>query len=203
MLVKDLGLVDFQLTYEEMQNFTVQRDQNTVDELWLLEHNPVFTQGLNGKAKHIFDTQHIPIVKTDRGGQVTYHGPGQLIAYTLIDLKRRKLGVRHMVSCLELSVIHFLHTFDIRAQARSDAPGVYVDGCKIASLGLRVKRGYCYHGLSLNIDMDLTPFSYINPCGLQDMEMIDLKSLGVSLTMEEAKQQFSVIFDEKIRKREQ
>ncbi len=203
MHVKDLGLVDFQLIYENMQTFTAQRDKNTVDELWLLEHNPVFTQGLNGKSAHIFDTQHIPVVKTDRGGQVTYHGPGQLIAYTLIDLKRRNFGVRHMVSCLEKSVISFLNTFDVCAQARTDAPGVYVDGRKIASLGLRVKRGFCYHGLSLNINMDLTPFSYINPCGLQGMEMIDLKSLGITITMEQAKQQFASEFDAQICNREQ
>ena len=194
MFIKDLGLVDFQTSCEAMQKFTAQRDENTEDELWLLEHNPVFTQGLNGKEEHIFDTQQIPVVKTDRGGQVTYHGPGQLIAYTLFDLKRRNIGVRQMVSILESSVISLLNTLGIEAQARSDAPGVYVDNRKIASLGLRVKRGACYHGLSLNIDMDLKPFSYINPCGLPGMEMIDLKSLGVDLTMEQAKQQFVSAF---------
>ena len=194
MLVKDLGLVDFQLTYEAMQAFTAQRDKNTEDELWLLEHNPVFTQGLNGKADHIFDTQQIPVVNADRGGQVTYHGPGQLIAYTLFDLKRRTIGVRQMVTHLEKSVVSFLDALEIKAESRSDAPGVYVDNRKIASLGLRVKRGACYHGLSLNIDMDLMPFSYINPCGLQGMEMIDLKSLGIELTMEQAKQQFVSAF---------
>lgn len=190
MLIKDMGLVDFQPTCKAMQQFTIQRDESTEDELWLLEHYPVFTQGLNGKAEHIFNTQEIPLIQTDRGGQVTYHGPGQLIAYTLFDLKRLNIGVRAMVSHLECSVIALLNNLGIKAQARSDAPGVYVDDCKIASLGLRVKRGACYHGLSLNIDMDLTPFSYINPCGLQGMEMVDLKSLGVEITMEKVKQQF-------------
>ncbi len=198
MLIRDLGLVDFQPTCEAMQKFTAQRDNSTVDELWLLEHNPVFTQGLNGKDEHIFETKNISVVKTDRGGQVTYHGPGQLIAYTLFDIKRRNIGVRQMVSHLENSVISLLDTLGIEGQARSDAPGVYVDGCKIASLGLRVKRGACYHGLSLNIDMDLTPFSYINPCGLAGMEMIDLKILGVELTMAQAKQQFVVEFEKQL-----
>jgi lipoyl(octanoyl) transferase len=191
MLIKDMGLVDFQPTCKAMQQFTIQRDESTEDELWLLEHQPVFTQGLNGKAEHIFNIQEIPLIQTDRGGQVTYHGPGQLIAYTLFDLKRLNIGVRAMVSHLECSVIAILNNLGIKAQARSDAPGVYVDDCKIASLGLRVKRGACYHGLSLNVDMDLTPFNYINPCGLQGMEMIDLKSLGVEITMEKVKQQFA------------
>ncbi|PHS26202.1 MAG: octanoyltransferase [Methylophaga sp.] len=190
MITRDLGLVDFQPTFEAMQQFTAQRDENSQDELWLLEHSSVFTQGLNGKAEHIFDTQHIPVIKTDRGGQVTYHGPGQLIAYTLFDLKRLNIGVRAMVSHLENSVIVLLEDLGVKAQARSDAPGVYVDNCKIASLGLRVKRGFCYHGLSLNIDMDLMPFSYINPCGLVGMEMIDLKGLAIEITMQQAKQQF-------------
>ena len=176
MIVKDLGLVGFQSSCEAMQVFTAQRDENTEDELWLLEHNPVFTQGLNGKEEHIFDTKHIPVIKTDRGGQVTYHAPGQLIAYTLFDLKRHKIGVREMISRLENTVIKLLAENEINAQTRADAPGVYIGEQKIASLGLRVKRGACYHGISLNIDMDLTPFSYINPCGYQGMEMINLKS---------------------------
>jgi len=190
MIVKDLGLVDFQQTCEAMQTFTAQRDEHTEDELWLVEHPAVFTQGLNGKEEHILNTGEIPVVKTDRGGQITYHGPGQLIAYTLFDLKRQKIGVREMVSCLENSVIQLLDTLGIKSQARSDAPGVYVESRKIAALGLRVKRGSCYHGLSLNIDMDLSPFLNINPCGYQGMEVIDIKSLGHSLTMEQAKQQF-------------
>ncbi len=190
MIVKDLGLVDYQQTCDAMQAFTAQRDENTEDELWLVEHPAVFTQGLNGKDEHILNTGNIPVVKTDRGGQITYHGPGQLIAYTLFDLKRKKIGVREMVSRLENSVITMLDELGIKSQARSDAPGVYVENRKIAALGLRVKRGSCYHGLSLNIDMDLSPFLNINPCGYQGMEVIDIKSLGRSLTMEQAKQQF-------------
>lgn len=190
MIVKDLGLVDYQHTCEAMQQFTAQRDENTEDELWLVEHPAVFTQGLNGKDEHIFNTGDIPVVKTDRGGQITYHGPGQLIAYTLFDLKRKKIGVREMVSRLENSVIKLLNELGIKSQARIDAPGVYVDDRKIAALGLRVKRGACYHGLSLNVAMDLSPFLNINPCGYQGMEVIDIKSLGHELTMEQAKQQF-------------
>ena len=199
MKVIDLGLVDYQLCCEDMRDFTFQRNKNTEDELWLLEHYPVFTQGLNGKDKHVFDTGTIPVIKTDRGGQITYHGPGQLIAYTLIDLKRQHIGVREMVSKLENTVIKFLANNGIDSQARSEAPGVYVDGRKIASLGLRVKRGACYHGLSLNIDMDLSPFSNINPCGHQGMEMVDLKSLNIKMTMTQAKQQFISEFKQQMR----
>jgi len=199
MLVKDLGLIEYQESSEAMRNFTLQRDENTEDELWLLEHQPVFTQGINGKDEHIFDAGNISVIKTDRGGQVTYHGPGQLIVYTLIDLKRQHIGVREMVSCLENAVIQFLTQYGIESQARNDAPGVYVDDRKIASLGLRVKRGACYHGLSLNIDMDLSPFTRINPCGYQGMEMIDLKCLGILITMDEAKQQFVSAFEWQMR----
>lgn len=190
MIVKDLGLVDYQQTCEAMQAFTIERDKNTEDELWLVEHPPVFTQGLNGKDEHILTVGNIPVVKTDRGGQITYHGPGQLIAYTLFDLKRQKIGVREMVSRLENSVISILNDLGIESKARSDAPGVYVGDRKIAALGLRVKRGACYHGLSLNVAMDLGPFLNINPCGYQGMEVIDIKSLGHEMAMAQAKQQF-------------
>ncbi len=188
MIVKDLGLVEYQSTYQLMQDFTADRDNSTEDQLWLLEHYPVFTQGTNGKEEHVFSAGTIPVVQTDRGGQVTYHGPGQLVAYTLFDLKRLGIGIREMVSRLENSVITLLDEIGIKAQARSDAPGVYVDDRKIAALGLRVKQGACYHGLSLNVDMDLTPFSSINPCGYKGMEVIDLKSLGYDMTIEQAKQ---------------
>jgi lipoyl(octanoyl) transferase len=187
MIVKDLGLVDYESTCEAMRQFNANRDERTEDELWLLEHPPVFTLGLNGNDEHVLNTYEIPLVNTDRGGQVTYHGPGQLVAYTLIDLKRQKIGVREMITRLEKSVINLLAELGITAQARADAPGVYVDGCKIASLGLRVKRGACYHGLSLNVAMDLTPFSYINPCGYQGMKVVDLKSMGCELSMVQAK----------------
>lgn len=200
MLVKDLGLVDYQISNEAMRDFTLQRNAETEDELWLLEHAPVFTQGSNGKAEHILHETIIPIVQTDRGGQVTYHGPGQLIAYTLFDLKRLGLGIREMVTRMESSVIDMLACHGIEGAARPDAPGVYVEGNKIASLGLRVKKGACYHGLSINIDMDLAPFSAINPCGLVGMEMTDFKQLGVIISMEQAKQLFVDKFTQQLQK---
>lgn len=198
MIVKDLGVVEYQPTCEAMRQFTAERDQNTEDELWLLEHPQVFTLGLNGKDEHVLNTHDIPLVNTDRGGQVTFHGPGQLIAYTLIDLKRQKIGVREMVSRLENTAITMLSDRGIDASSRTDAPGVYVDGCKIASLGLRVKRGACYHGLSFNVDMDLTPFSYINPCGFQGLQVIDLKSLGCNIDMQETKEKFVSVFNQQM-----
>lgn len=198
MQVKDLGLVDYAVTVQAMREFTLARESDTEDELWLLEHQPVFTQGANGQPEHILNLHDIPLVETDRGGQVTYHGPGQLVAYTLIDLRRIKSGVRQMVSRLEHTVIDMLAAYDIEAYARKAAPGVYVGDSKIASLGLRVKRGACYHGLSFNIAMDLTPFSYINPCGQAGMEVIDLTSLGIELDMVDAKQQFVSAFNEQM-----
>jgi lipoyl(octanoyl) transferase len=190
MIIKQLGLVDYRESFQAMQNFTQQRDGDTEDELWLLEHKPVFTQGLNGKPEHILNLSDIPIVQTDRGGQVTYHGPGQLVAYVLFDLKRNKIGVREMVTRLEQAIITLLARSGIESEARKDAPGVYVQNKKIASLGLRVKHGACYHGISFNLDMDLSPFKLINPCGYADMEVIDLKGLGVKMSMQEAQQQF-------------
>lgn len=194
MIINDLGLVEYEPVVTQMREFTLSRDADTEDELWLLEHQPVFTQGANGDPTHVLNLHDIPLVETDRGGQVTYHGPGQLVAYTLIDLRRMKSGVREMVTRLEQSVISMLNDFDIEAYARKDAPGVYVGERKIASLGLRVKRGACYHGVSFNIDMDLTPFSFINPCGYAGMEVTDLASLGIRLTMAEAKQHFVSAF---------
>jgi len=190
MIVKDLGLADYASTCQAMQDFTSSRQARTEDELWLLEHPPVFSQGSNGKEEHLLNLGHIPLVQSDRGGQVTYHGPGQLIAYTLFDLKRHGIGVRAMVTRLEQCVIRLLAEQGLSAYSDSDAPGVYIDGGKIASLGLRVKRGACYHGISLNVDMDLSPFLSINPCGYQGMEMIDLKGVGCNLTMAQVKQQF-------------
>lgn len=158
-----------------MQDFTQNRTEVTPDEIWVVEHPAVFTQGLNGKAEHILtQPTHIPIVQTDRGGQITYHGPGQLVMYVLIDLKRAKLSVRHLVHTLEDALIQFLASFNITAIARADAPGVYVNQQKIASLGLKVKKHRSYHGLALNVNMDLAPFKLINPCGLADMEMTQL-----------------------------
>ena len=173
-----------------MQDFTVNRGAETADELWLLEHHPVFSQGTNGQAEHVLDLGQIPLVQSDRGGQVTYHGPGQLIAYTLFDLRRLGIGVREMVNRLENSVIAMLAEQGIEGYSDADAPGVYIAGEKLASLGLRVKRGACYHGISINVDMDLSPFLSINPCGYQGMKMTDLKSLGCALSMAQVKQQF-------------
>ncbi len=198
MITKDLGLVEYEPVVNKMREFTLGRQADTEDEVWLLEHQPVFTQGANGDPSHLINPHHIPVVNTDRGGQVTYHGPGQLVAYTLIDLRRIKSGVRQMVSCLEKTIIAMLAEFDIDAHARQDAPGVYVGESKIASLGLRVKRGACYHGVSFNIDMDLTPFSYINPCGQAGMQVIDLTSLGIKLDMAEAKQRFVAAFQQQM-----
>jgi lipoyl(octanoyl) transferase len=175
----------YQPTYLAMQQFTARRDAATIDELWLLQHPATYTQGLNGKPEHLLNSAGIPVIQIDRGGQVTYHGPGQWVIYLLLDIRRLGVGVRELVSRIERSVIALLREFDIEAVARSDAPGVYVDGAKIAALGLKIKRGYCYHGLSLNVAMDLTPFQGINPCGYQGLRVTDLQQLGVTLSPEE------------------
>lgn len=184
LLVRKLGLVDYAETWQAMQHFTDTRDEHAQDELWLLEHQPVFTQGQAGKAEHLLMPGDIPVVQVDRGGQVTYHGPGQLVAYPLINLRRRKLGVRDLVTAIENTIIGSVAPYGIQAYAKPDAPGVYVDGFdlqsferrgdKIASLGLRVRRGCSFHGLALNVDMDLAPFQRINPCGYQGLEMTQI-----------------------------
>lgn len=189
VLVRQLGIQDYEPVWRKMQEFTAQRDTDTEDEIWLLQHQPVFTQGMNGKSEHILNRNNIPVVEIDRGGQVTYHGPGQLVVYCLIDLKRKKFGIRQMVSALEQVVIDFLADKGINAVARKDAPGVYVDDAKIAALGLRVKRGCSYHGLSLNVDMDMSPFAQINPCGYEGLAVTQLKDLGVQGTLAEVEQQ--------------
>ena len=168
-----------------MQDFTQSRTVDTSDELWIVEHPPIFTLGLNGKILYIRDTRGIPVVHCDRGGQVTYHGPGQIILYTLLDLKRRELGIKVLVNMLEQSVVSLLQSVDLYGELKVNAPGVYVDNKKIASLGLRVRKGYTYHGLSMNVTMDLSPFSYIDPCGYPGLEVTDLKNLGVTLNSEE------------------
>ncbi len=172
-----------------MRRFTEQRDGNTADELWLVQHPPVFTLGLNGKPEHLLAPGEIPVVAADRGGQVTYHGPGQLVVYVLLDIRRRSLGVRRLVSILEHAVIRLAAGHDILAYPRPDAPGVYVDGAKLASIGLRVRRGCSYHGLSLNVDMDLEPFARINPCGYQGLAVTQLRQLGVTAGMETIERQ--------------
>ena len=162
-----------------MCDFTDARDATTPDEIWLLQHPPVFTLGLNADPEHVLASEDIPVIKVDRGGEVTYHGPGQLVVYTLIDLKRARMGIRDLVSALENSVIALAKHHDVEAGVRRDAPGVYVGGAKLASLGLRVRRGCSYHGLALNINMDLAPFARINPCGFADMPVTQLSALGV------------------------
>jgi len=179
-LLKWLGSVEYESTWHAMQDFTSQRDDNTRDEIWFLEHPPVFTLGMNGKPEHVLAPGNIPVINIDRGGQVTYHGPGQLVVYPLLNLRRHKLGVRELVMALENAVIRTIAQWDIHAEARRDAPGVYVDGKKIASIGLRIRRGCSYHGLAFNVAMDLSPFDRINPCGYQGLQVIDLHSLGVS-----------------------
>lgn len=191
LIIRDLGLVDYTSTWQRMQQFTDQRDDNTFDEIWLLEHPPVFTQGQAGKAEHLLFPGDIPVVQVDRGGQVTYHGPGQLVAYVLLNIKRRNLGVRQLVNLIEQSIIATLAQNDVEAYAKADAPGVYVDEKKVASLGLRVRKGCTFHGLALNVDMDLSPFSRINPCGYAGMQMVQSKDLGGPVSMQQAKQQLS------------
>lgn len=170
-----LGRVDYEDTWRAMREFTDSRDGDTEDQLWLLQHPPVFTQGQAGKAEHLLMPGDIPVVQTDRGGQVTYHGPGQWVVYLLLDLRRLHLGIRDLVDLIEQSVVSLLARYDIVAAPRRDAPGVYVEGEKIASLGLRVRRGCSYHGLALNVDMDLEPFSRINPCGHEGMAVTSLR----------------------------
>ncbi|MFC1507702.1 lipoyl(octanoyl) transferase LipB [Pseudomonadota bacterium] len=178
LIIRNLGRRDYEKTWQAMHEFTDQRSPDTTDEVWLVEHNPVFTQGQAGKAEHLLYTGDIPVVQSDRGGQVTYHGPGQQVAYILIDLRRIKLGVRELVTHIENTVMNTLSHFGVESNARPDAPGVYVDGKKICSLGLRIRRGCSFHGLALNINMDLTPFLRINPCGYAGMEMTQLSLLN-------------------------
>ena len=177
-VVRRLGLLPYAPTWEKMQAFTSGRRAETADEIWLLEHEPVFTQGMKGRAEHVLAAGSIPVVQTDRGGQVTYHGPGQLMAYTLLDLERLGIGIRRLVSALEQAVVDCLAGYGIDAHPRRDAPGVYVGEAKIASLGLRVRRGCSYHGLALNVAMDLEPFRRINPCGYQGLQMTEVAALG-------------------------
>jgi lipoyl(octanoyl) transferase len=184
LTVRELGVADYASTWREMQSFTDARTPQTRDELWLLQHPPVFTLGRNGKTGHLHDTGDIPVLHVDRGGQVTYHGPGQLVAYPLLDLKRRRLGIQSLVHLLEQSVIDLLAGYGIRAGRRDKAPGVYVENRKIAALGLRVRRGACYHGLSLNVNVDLAPFAMIDPCGDPGLKVTRLADLAVDAPLE-------------------
>lgn len=178
--IRNLGIQAYHVTWQAMQDFTASRDNVSIDEVWLVEHPPVFTLGRNGKEYYLREVGDIPVVHCDRGGQVTYHGPGQVIVYVLIDLRRRALGVRQLVEALELSVLDLLQSYKITGERRADAPGVYVQDRKLASLGLRVRGGCSYHGLSLNVAMDLAPFQRIDPCGYAGLEMTDLAHLGVA-----------------------
>lgn len=186
MKTRFLGRQDYVPLWHAMQEFTDERDESTPDETWFCEHPPVFTMGLNASDEHLLAPGDIPVVQIDRGGQVTYHGPGQLMVYPLIDIRRAGIGVRKLVTALEQSVVDLTAEYDIEAAARADAPGVYVDGDKLASIGLRIRRGSSFHGMALNVDADLEPFSRINPCGYADLRMTDLKKLGIDLQLEES-----------------
>jgi lipoyl(octanoyl) transferase len=180
VIIRRLGRVEYEPTWRAMQHFTEERGPATADEIWLLEHPPVFTLGMAADRSHLLSPGDIPVVQTDRGGQVTYHGPGQLIAYALLDLRRLGLNVRDLVTRLEQSVIHLVRNHGIEAFGRRDAPGVYVQGRKLASVGMRIRRGCSYHGLALNVDMDLAPFARINPCGMVNLEVTRLVDLGIA-----------------------
>ncbi len=187
ILVSDFGLIDYQETWDKMRVYTDTRKASSPDLLFVLEHPSVFTQGQAGKPEHVLLPGDIPVVQTDRGGQVTYHGPGQCVLYLMIDIKRRRLGVRSLVSLIEKSIIALCRDYGVTAVAREDAPGVYVEGAKLASVGLRIRKGCSYHGLSLNVDMDLEPFSRINPCGYEGLSVVQLRDLVPGITMDEVK----------------
>ena len=182
--VRHLGKVDYQNTWQQMQDFTNTRQADTDDELWFLQHPPVYTLGKNGKAEHVLKPSDIPVVNSDRGGQVTYHGPGQIVVYTMLDLNRLNIGVRQLVTVLEQTVIDLLASYGIDSSANPDAPGVYVNNAKIAALGLRVRKGCSFHGLALNVDMDIEPFTRINPCGFEGLEVTQLKNLVQGIKIE-------------------
>ncbi len=183
--IEHLGLCEYQTVWRSMQTFTAQRTGNTTDQCWFLEHKPVFTLGLNGKREHLLTATDIPVVHADRGGQITYHGPGQLVMYLLLDIKRLDMGVQRLVQAMESLVIDWLAEQGVAAESRRDAPGVYVQGAKLASLGLRIKQGCSYHGLCLNVDMDLEPFASINPCGFAGMPVTQLSALGIKVSIAE------------------
>ena len=185
-VIRTLGRTEFETTWRAMQDFTVNRTTETPDEFWITEHPPVYTLGLNRNGVRMPSRNDIAVVNTDRGGKITYHGPGQVVIYVLIDLKRKGLNVRQLVSALEGSVVNLLSEFNVHGLARADAPGVYVQDKKIASVGLRLKKECCYHGISLNVDMDLTPFDAIDPCGYRGLEVTQLKDLRADLTQTDA-----------------
>ena len=190
-VVKRLGRVDYEPTWQAMLDFTQHRGAETPDEIWIVEHDPVFTLGQAGKPEHLLNDVGIPVVKIDRGGQITYHGPGQVVIYLLLDLARLKIKVRELVTAIEQAVIDFLAENGLTAERRSGAPGVYVGEAKIAALGLKIKNGCSYHGLSLNVDMDLSPFAAINPCGYAGLKVVQTKDFNIPLTVQAAGEQLT------------
>lgn len=193
LVLRHFGRSDYESVWHAMQHFTDVRDDSVADELWIVEHHPVFTQGQAGKEEHLLNPGNIPVVKVDRGGQVTYHGPGQLVVYLLLNLRRRKIGVRELVTQIEQSIVDLLAQYDIAAYPKKDAPGVYVDERKIASLGLRVRKGCSFHGLALNVAMDMEPFLRINPCGYAGLEMVQSSQIAGPQTVQEAADKLSNI----------
>ena len=189
--IKALGMVDYEPTWHAMQKFTSERSADTVDEIWLVQHPPTYTQGQAGKPEHLLHQTNIPVVKIDRGGQITYHGPGQIVAYLLLDLRRWKINVRELVRLMEQAVIDLLAEYGVKAEGREDAPGVYVGDAKIAALGLKIKNGCSYHGLSFNVDMDLSPFDNINPCGYEGLRVTQALELGITVPWEELQAQLT------------
>jgi lipoyl(octanoyl) transferase len=191
VILRRLGLAEYAPTWQAMREFTAHRTHETPDELWLCEHPPVFTQGLAGKPEHLLRDIGIPVVKIDRGGQITYHGPGQVIAYLLLDIRRRGLTIRGLVARMEQAVIDLLAEYGVGGERLAGAPGVYVDGAKIAALGLKVKNGCCYHGLALNVDMDLSPFAAINPCGYAGMAVTQLRELCAATDTQQVRERLA------------
>ena len=200
IITRQLGLADYSSAWESMKEFTQSRDADTPDEIWIVEHPPTFTLGRNGKEHHILQDTSIPIVKVDRGGQVTYHGPGQIVIYILVDLHRRGMGIRQLVTLIENGIVQLLAEYDVTAYSDAKAPGVYVDKKKVAALGLRVSKGRTTHGLSLNVDMDLTPFQLINPCGYEGLEVTQCLDLGIKESMPSLSEKLRTIIETEIKK---
>lgn len=198
LVVKNLGEKPYTETWQAMKSFTDSRDESAADEFWFVQHPRVYTLGQAGKVEHLLTPGDIPIVHSDRGGQVTYHGPGQLVCYLLLDIRRLQLGVRDLVTAIEQSIVQLIKSYGVAAEAKPEAPGVYVDGRKLAALGLRIRKGRSYHGLSLNVDMDLGPFSNINPCGIEGLEVVDMKRLGIDRPMAKIMEELTDILVQQI-----
>ncbi len=189
--IKYFGMAEYEPTWNAMKTFTERRKPATADEIWILQHPSTYTQGQAGLPEHLLNARGIPVVKIDRGGQITYHGPGQVVAYLLLDLRRWKINVRQLVRLMEQAVINILADYNVSASGREDAPGVYVGEAKIAALGLKIKHSCCYHGLSFNIDMDLTPYDFINPCGYKGLRVTQLKDFGINADMQELEEKLA------------